>query len=187
MVKIVRFFLQISGLGGLHFPKECARLRSQLGLFRPVCAGRVEIELRQQSFRSLRRGEFLHSDRRKPGRELPMNDVVAYAPEKGVSRIVLRIQSASSELLIRCNHFAGGIIPFLKHVPLLFMRSLVAVKSQLWIAVCVYVGIAILKAKYSLEQSYYEILQILSITVFEKTPVFRECSNQVVGFLLTHV
>ena len=32
-----------------------------------------------------------------------------------------------------------------------------AVKSQLWIAVCVYVGIAILKAKYSLEQSYYEI------------------------------
>jgi hypothetical protein len=29
-----------------------------------------------------------------------------------------------------------------------------------------------LKAKFSLTQSYYEILQILSVTVFEKTPVF---------------
>jgi hypothetical protein len=47
-----------------------------------------------------------------------------------------------------------------------------AVKSQLWIAVCVYALIALLKAKFSLSQTYYEILQILSITVFEKTPVF---------------
>jgi hypothetical protein len=47
-----------------------------------------------------------------------------------------------------------------------------AVKSQLWIAVCVYALISILKARFSLAQSYYEILQILSVTVFEKTPVF---------------
>jgi hypothetical protein len=47
-----------------------------------------------------------------------------------------------------------------------------AVKSQLWIAVCVYALIALLKAKLSLSQTYDEILQILSVTVFEKTPVF---------------
>jgi hypothetical protein len=47
-----------------------------------------------------------------------------------------------------------------------------AVKSQLWIAVCVYALISILKARFSLSQTYYEILQILSVTVFEKTPVF---------------
>jgi hypothetical protein len=47
-----------------------------------------------------------------------------------------------------------------------------AVKSQLWIAVGVYALMAILKARFALTQSYYEILQILSITVFEKTPVF---------------
>jgi hypothetical protein len=47
-----------------------------------------------------------------------------------------------------------------------------AVKSQLWIAVCVYALISILKARFSLTQSYYEILQILSVTVFEKTLVF---------------
>ena len=47
-----------------------------------------------------------------------------------------------------------------------------AVKSPLWIAVCVDALIAILKARFALTQSYYEILQILSITVFEKNHVF---------------
>jgi len=45
-------------------------------------------------------------------------------------------------------------------------------RSQLWIAVCVYALIALLKAKFSLSQTYYEILQILSVTVFEKPPIF---------------
>jgi hypothetical protein len=53
-----------------------------------------------------------------------------------------------------------------------FGRSENAVKSQLWIAVCVYALISLVKAKCALSQSYYEILQILSITVFEKTPIF---------------
>jgi IS4 transposase len=53
-----------------------------------------------------------------------------------------------------------------------FGHSENAVKSQIWIAVCVYVLIAIVKARFSLSQSYYEILQILSITVFDKTPIF---------------
>jgi len=53
-----------------------------------------------------------------------------------------------------------------------FGQSENAVKSQLWIAVCVYALISMVKATFSLSQSYYEILQILSVTVFEKTPVF---------------
>jgi len=53
-----------------------------------------------------------------------------------------------------------------------FGQSENAVKSQLWIAVCVYALISMLKAKLALTQSYYEILQILSVTVFEKTPTF---------------
>lgn len=46
-----------------------------------------------------------------------------------------------------------------------------AVKTQVWIAVCVYVLVAIAKKKYQLNQSLYEILQILSISIFEKTPI----------------
>jgi len=48
-----------------------------------------------------------------------------------------------------------------------------AVKSQIWIAVSVYVLIAIVKKRLALPASLYEILQILSLTLFEKTPVDR--------------
>jgi hypothetical protein len=46
-----------------------------------------------------------------------------------------------------------------------------AVKSQIWIAVSVYVLVAILKKRLNLSASLYEILQILSLTMFERTPL----------------
>ncbi len=46
-----------------------------------------------------------------------------------------------------------------------------AVKTQVWIAVSVYVLVAIAKKRFMLTQSLYEILQVLSISIFEKIPV----------------
>lgn len=46
-----------------------------------------------------------------------------------------------------------------------------AVKTQVWIAVSIYVLVAIAKKKFMLKQSLYEILQILSISIFEKMPI----------------
>lgn len=46
-----------------------------------------------------------------------------------------------------------------------------AVKTQIWIAVSVYVLVAILKKELHLGKSLYEILQILSITLFENSPI----------------
>jgi hypothetical protein len=46
-----------------------------------------------------------------------------------------------------------------------------AVKSQIWIAVSVYVTIAIVKKRLHLEASLQTLLQILSVTVFEKMPL----------------
>ncbi len=46
-----------------------------------------------------------------------------------------------------------------------------AVKTQIWIAVSVYLLVAILKKRPNVEASLYTILQILSVTVFEKTPI----------------
>ncbi|MDQ3015140.1 MAG: IS4 family transposase [Bacteroidota bacterium] len=46
-----------------------------------------------------------------------------------------------------------------------------AVRTQVWIAVTVYVLVAIAKKKFRLQQSLYEILQILSISIFEKMPI----------------
>jgi IS4 transposase len=48
-----------------------------------------------------------------------------------------------------------------------------AVKTQIWIAICVYVLVAILKKRLKLQLSLYTILQILSLTVFEKTPLIQ--------------
>jgi len=48
-----------------------------------------------------------------------------------------------------------------------------AVKTQIWIAVSVYVLVAIVKKKLGLEMSLYQILQILSLTLFEKTPILQ--------------
>lgn len=46
-----------------------------------------------------------------------------------------------------------------------------AVKTQVWIAVSVYVLVAIAKKRFMLKQSLYEILQVLSISIFEKMPI----------------
>jgi Transposase DDE domain/Domain of unknown function (DUF4372) len=48
-----------------------------------------------------------------------------------------------------------------------------AVKTQIWIAVSVYVLVAIIRKRLRLEVSLYQILQILSVTLFEKTPILR--------------
>jgi Domain of unknown function (DUF4372)/Transposase DDE domain len=48
-----------------------------------------------------------------------------------------------------------------------------AVKTQIWIAVSVYVLVAIVRKRLSLNVSLYQILQILSVTLFEKTPILQ--------------
>jgi hypothetical protein len=48
-----------------------------------------------------------------------------------------------------------------------------AVKTQIWIAVSVYVLVAIVRKRLGLEISPYQILQILSVMLFEKTPILQ--------------
>ncbi len=48
-----------------------------------------------------------------------------------------------------------------------------AVKTQIWIAVSVYVLVAIVRKRVGLDASLYQILQILSLTLFEKTPILQ--------------
>src|SRR5437870_2146971 len=61
-----------------------------------------------------------------------------------------------------------------------------AVKTQIWIAVSVCVLVAIVRKRLSVEASLYQILQILSVTLFEKTPIlqaFQEADSQVDSFI----
>ena len=69
-----------------------------------------------------------------------------------------------------------------------------AVKTQIWIAVSVYMLVAIARKRLELEASLYQMLQILSLTLFEKTPIlhalqtidadanFAENANQLILF-----
>jgi hypothetical protein len=71
-----------------------------------------------------------------------------------------------------------------------------AVKTQIWIAVSVYVLVAIIRKRLMLRISLYQILQILSVMLFEKTPILQalqpsdsqenllDCSNQLNLFSL---
>ena len=52
-----------------------------------------------------------------------------------------------------------------------------AVKAQIWIAVSTYVLVAIIRKRLHLEQNLYTILQILSVTLFEKVPLNQLFAN----------
>jgi hypothetical protein len=54
-----------------------------------------------------------------------------------------------------------------------------AVKTQIWIAISVYVLVAIVKKELKLERSLNDILQILSLSLFEKTQVFQALSQKI--------
>jgi len=60
-----------------------------------------------------------------------------------------------------------------------------AVRTQIWIAISVYVLIAIVKKELKIERSLSEILQILSVNPFEKTPVLQLLANPKSSFLDT--
>ena len=52
-----------------------------------------------------------------------------------------------------------------------------AVKTQVWVALSVYVLVAIVKKQLGLDLSLYKILQILSVTIFEKSPILQGFFN----------
>jgi hypothetical protein len=52
-----------------------------------------------------------------------------------------------------------------------------ALKTQVWTAICAYVLVAIAKRELHLEQSLYTILQILSVSLFDKTPILQAFSE----------
>lgn len=76
--------------------------------------------------------------------------------------------------LYRCRWQVELFFKWIKQhlrIKVFFGTSENAVKSQIWIAISVYVLVAIVKKRLNLPASLYEMLQILSLTMFEKTPL----------------
>ena len=76
--------------------------------------------------------------------------------------------------LYRCRWQVELFFKWIKQhlrIKVFFGTSENAVKTQIWIAVSVYVLVAIVKKRLNLSASLYEMLQILSLTMFEKMPL----------------
>jgi hypothetical protein len=59
-----------------------------------------------------------------------------------------------------------------------FGTSQNAVKTQIWIAISIYVLVAIVRKELKLSASLYQILQVASVTIFERTPILRALQQQ---------
>ena len=109
----------------------------------------------------------------RPLRRIKFND-----PQTGKRLVFLTNNFALDALTIaklyKCRWQVELFFKWIKQhlrIKAFFGTSENAVKSQIWIAISVYVLVAIVKKRLGLPASLYEILQILSLTLFEKTPV----------------
>jgi hypothetical protein len=109
----------------------------------------------------------------RPLRRIKFND-----PQTGKRLVFLTNNFALDALTIaklyKCRWQVELFFKWIKQhlrIKAFFGTSENAVKSQIWIAVSVYVLVAIVKKRLALPATLYEILQILSLTLFEKTPV----------------
>ena len=73
-----------------------------------------------------------------------------------------------------CGQYVGYLFKWIKQhlrIKKFYGTSENAVKAQIWVAVSVYVLVAIIKKRLDLEVSLYTLLQVLSVTLFKKIPL----------------
>jgi len=108
----------------------------------------------------------------------PLRRIRIKDPESGKRLVLLTNHFALPALTIgelyRCRWQIELFFKWIKQhlrIKAFFGTTENAVKTQIWIAVSVYVLVAIIRKRLKLEASLYEILQILSLTMFERTPL----------------
>src|SRR5207237_4851799 len=112
------------------------------------------------------------------GFEAPLRRIRFKDPETAKTLIFLTNNFALPAFTItelyRCRWQVELFFKWIKQhlrIKAFFGTSENAVKSQIWIAVSVYVLVAIVKKRLKLSATLYEILQILSLTLFERIPL----------------
>ena len=109
----------------------------------------------------------------------------AHYPER-LRRVQFKDAETSKTLVFLTNHFGLPALTiaalyknrwqvelFFKWIKQVYGTSENAVKTQIWIAVSVYVLVAIVKKRLALEASLYTLLQIFTIAPFEKIPIYQ--------------
>jgi hypothetical protein len=110
--------------------------------------------------------------------DTPLRRIKFKDPETGKRLVFLTNNFALPAITItelyRCRWQVELFFKWIKQhlrIKVFFGTSENAVKSQIWIAVSVYVLVAIVKKRLNLSASLYEMLQILSLTMFERIPL----------------
>jgi len=118
-------------------------------------------------------GFYSRQDFDTPPRRIRFKD-----PETGKRLVFLTNNFALPAITItklyRCRWWVELFFKWIKQhlrIKVFFGTSENAVKTQLWIAISVYVHVAIVKKRLNLSASLYEMLQILSLTMFERIPL----------------
>jgi len=116
----------------------------------------------------------------RQGFDAPLRRVKFKDPQSGKTLVFLTNNFALPAITItqlyRCRWQIELFFKWIKQhlrIKAFFGTTENAVKSQIWIAVSVYVLIAIVKKRLNLSASLYELLQILSLTVFERVPLIQ--------------
>jgi hypothetical protein len=116
---------------------------------------------------------YAHKGFPEPLRRVRIKDL-----QTGKSLVVLTNNFALPALTIttlyRCRWQIELFFKWIKQhlrIKAFFGTSENAVKTQIWIALSVYVLVAIVKKRFKLDASLYELLQILSLTLFERDPI----------------
>ena len=118
-------------------------------------------------------GFYAHKDFPEPLRRVRIKDLAT-----GKSIVLLTnnflLPALSITTLYRCRWQIELFFKWIKQhlrIKAFFGTSENAVKTQIWIALSVYVLVAIVKKRFNLQASLYELLQILSLTLFEQDPI----------------
>ena len=116
--------------------------------------------------------------------ETPLRRIRFKDPETGKRLVFLTnnftLPAITITELYRCRWQVELFFKWIKQhlrIKVFFGTSENAVKTQIWIAVSVYVLVAIVKKRLSLTASLYEMLQILSLTMFERIPLDQLLNN----------
>ena len=114
----------------------------------------------------------------RKGFEAPLRRIRFKDPETGKTLVFITnnfvLPALTITQLYRCRWQVELFFKWIKQhlrIKAFFGTSENAVKTQIWIAISVYVIVAIVKKRMKIPASLYEILQILSLTVFERIPL----------------
>jgi hypothetical protein len=176
--------------GYIDFARLYAFTR-QMAFF--IVRGKRNLDYRRQAYRPVDKSTGLRSDQKiilkgpKTSKEYPVAlRRITYVDAETGQRFTfltnnLELSALTIAKLYKCRWQVELFFKWIKQhlrIKAFYGTSQNAVKTQVWIAISIYVLVAIVKKELRLKRSLYEILQILSVVLFEKTPIFEALTSQ---------